>query len=124
MIGCSGSEPKVTTFPVSGSVLIDKKPGEQAMVVFHPVGSTAKEAPKPRGKVQSDGSFHLTTYAENDGAPAGDYQVTVELWLAGRPDEGPVSKLPAKLAKAESSGLKATVKSETNQLTPFEISRR
>jgi hypothetical protein len=121
---CGSDDNRKPTFPVTGSLLIDQKPGEHATVIFHPVSNEPGEVVKPRGKVRNDGTFTLTTYAENDGAPVGEYQVTVELWLAGRPDEGPTSRLPAKLAKPESSGLKATIKNEPNALEPFTVTKR
>ena len=121
---CGGGGGRKPTFPVTGSVLIDKKPGEYARVIFHPVNPEPGEVVRPQGLVKSDGTFTLTTYAENDGAPAGDYLVTVQQYLAGRPDEGPKNHLPEKLAKPESSGLKAHVDAGPTTLQPFEVSKR
>ena len=81
-----GRQPRKPTFAVSGKVLDGTKPLANVAVVFHPVGD---DGPKPRGKTDADGAFSLTTYDTADGAPAGEYRVTLELWLAGRPDEGP-----------------------------------
>ncbi len=108
LTSCGKSDALKPTFPVSGQILLpDGKPAEHALVIFHPVGPAA--GPKPRGKVLANGTYQLTTFATDDGAPAGDYQVTVELWLPGRPDEGPSNRLNAKYAKPDSSGLTATV---------------
>lgn len=121
---CGKSDDRKPTFPVTGKVLVNGKPAEHATVVFHPVGESGPTVVKPRGKVGADGSFVLTTYDGNDGAPAGDYLVTVELWLAGsRPDEGPTSRLPAKFAKPDTSGLTATVNAGPTELKPFVLSR-
>ena len=108
LASCGKSDALKPTFPVSGQILLpDGKPAEHALVIFHPVGQAA--GPKPRGKVLANGTYQLTTFATDDGAPTGEYQVTVELWLPGRPDEGPSNRLNAKYAKPESSGLTATV---------------
>lgn len=111
------------TFPVTGKVVLGDKPVANATVVFHPAGGDTSE-PRPRGTTRSDGTFRLTTYDGHDGAPAGEYRVTVELWLSsGRGDEGPTSRLPAKYARPETSGLVATVATGPNELRPFGIKR-
>jgi hypothetical protein len=121
---CGKSGDRKPTFAVSGQVLFGGKPAEHATVVFHPVGESGPIVVKPRGKVAADGSFTLTTYDGHDGAPAGEYQVTVELWLStGRGDDGPISRLPAKYAKPESSGLSARVDAGPTILKPFVLTR-
>lgn len=119
---CGGpSHPPV--YPVRGRVLYQGKPAKQALVVFHPVGGHAG-AVKARGQVAEDGSFTLSTFGVGDGAPAGDYRVTVELWLSsGKGDEGPVSRLPARYGRPEQSGLTATVAAGPTELKPFQLRR-
>jgi hypothetical protein len=120
--GCGSNEPKL--YPASGKILIDNKAPEHATVVFHPVAGGDPDRPKPHGKVEADGSFTLTSVSAGDGAPAGDYLVTVELWLtSGRGDEGPKSRLPAKFAKPETSGLKATISEGPNELPTFVLKK-
>src|SRR5262245_60314852 len=122
---CSKGDGRKPTFPVAGKVLLaDGKPAEHATVVLHPVGETGQDVPKPRGKVAADGSFKLTTYDGNDGAPAGEYRVTVELWLStGKGDEGPSSRLPAKYSSPETSGLTAAVNTGPTELKPIQLKR-
>jgi len=115
---CGKADNRKPTFVVSGKVLDGTKPLANVAVVFHPVG---EDGPKPRGKTDAEGAFSLTTYDTADGAPAGEYRVTLELWLAGRPDEGPSNRLPAKLAKPESSGFQTTISTSPNDLTPFNV---
>jgi len=120
--GCGAKGPKLN--PTSGKILIDGKAPEHATVVFHPVNGADDGLAKPHGKVDADGNFTLTTITAGDGAPAGDYRVTVELWLTkGRGDEGPKSQLPAKFANPDSSGLKATVVEGPNQLETFKLGK-
>jgi hypothetical protein len=52
------------------------------MIVFHPLAAnSAGEQPIPQPLAYSDaeGRFSLTTFTPGDGAPAGEYAVTVEL---------------------------------------------
>jgi hypothetical protein len=119
---CSSGDRK-PTFGASGKVLYENKPVANATVVLHPVGEAGPDVVKPRGTTKEDGTFTLTTYDGNDGAPAGEYQVTVELWLAGRPDEGPTSRLPAKYARPETSGLTTKVEAGPTELKPIALKR-
>jgi hypothetical protein len=69
-------------FPVRGQVFDDKhKPAVGALIIFHPVGGADADAAKPVGHVDDSGAFTLTTYKQGDGAPAGEYAVTIE-WPA------------------------------------------
>lgn len=120
---CAPSETRVPTFPVSGTIMDGKKPLVNATVVFHPVSGLGGDAVRPRGRTDEQGQFTLTTYDGNDGAPVGEYTITVEQYLAGRPDEGPRNRLPAKYAKHETSGLRATIQAAPNELTPFALKK-
>ena len=125
MASCSKDDGRKPTYSVSGKVLLpDGKPAQHATVVFHPTEETGPDVVKPRGKVAADGSFKLTTYDGNDGAPAGEYRVTVELWLAsGRSDEGPSNRLPQKYANPQQSGLTAKVSAGSTELNAFRLKR-
>jgi hypothetical protein len=121
-MGCGSKGPELT--PVSGKMLVKGKAAEHATIVFHPVSPGRDDQPKPHGTVGADGSFTLTTYAAGDGAPPGDYKVTVEQWLAGpKPDEPATNRLPAKYGKAATSGLVATVGAGKTELPLIELSR-
>ena len=123
-LGCRGNQSRKPTFAVTGKVTVDGRPAEHATVVLHPVGGSGPEAVKPRGTVKTDGSFTLTTYDGDDGAPAGDYRVTVELWLAGvRSDDPPSNRLNVKFARTETSGLTATVLAGPTALETIALKR-
>jgi hypothetical protein len=110
--------------PVTGRVLVNRQPAERALVVLHPVGDAA--GPRPHGEVGPDGTFTLSTHGSNDGAPPGDYLVTVEWWLAsGRrgDDSPPANRLPARYASPKTSGLTAHVGTGPTELRPFELTR-
>jgi hypothetical protein len=76
--GCSKSEATVPVHPVSGQVLFNGKPAAHASVIFHPKAG-AEGVPVPRANADAQGNFTLSTYGVGDGAPLGEYAVTVEL---------------------------------------------
>jgi len=56
------------------------------MVAFHPLAGSASTQLLPVATSSQDGSFLLTTYTIGDGAPTGEYAVTI-VWpesLTGR----------------------------------------
>jgi hypothetical protein len=76
--GCSRQAPTVEVHPVTGQVIYNGKPAAGAHVVFHPKVQQIAH-PIPSAKVDPQGNFSLTTYSSQDGAPVGEYSVTVEL---------------------------------------------
>ena len=76
--------------------------------------------------MDDQGRFTLTSYKEGDGAPPGEYRVTVVWYLAqrarpGSEDTVSANYLPAKYASADTSLLTATVTPGNNDLRPFEL---
>jgi hypothetical protein len=123
---CGRSDRKVVV-PVEGKVLFESRPAQYALVVFHPVGGSENE-PRPSGRVGADGTFTLTTYDAGDGAPPGEYTVTVEWWLttgsSNNPsgyDRPPVNRLPPRYGKAETSGLRVRITDGKTSLPPFNL---
>jgi len=106
-------------YPTTGQFLVNGQPAGDALIVFHPVEEWGRSI-VPQAWTDADGRFVLSTYAMDDGAPAGDYRVVVE-WPAyhsGR-SIGP-DRLGGKFAKRETSQLKAHVDKGTNEL-PFNL---
>jgi hypothetical protein len=124
-IASCGRDDHKPVFPVRGQVFFQDKPASGALVLFHPVNDPDPQAPRPRGRVDPDGAFVLSTYAVSDGAPAGDYVVTID-WrqptIPGRGGGGP-SLLPPQYSTPEASPLRATVREETNDLALFQIAQ-
>ncbi len=89
LASCGGSG-RPPVYPVSGSLKVKGAPATGAFVVFHPRGEQDRRALKPHGRVGLDGTFRLTTFDTNDGAPEGEYAVTV-VWPA---EAGPHSPDP------------------------------
>lgn len=119
--GCGGGEKRVQTFKSSGKVVkSDGSPVPHALVVLHPQ-SGLDTVPKPRGTTDEAGNFSLSTYETADGAPSGEFAVTIEQWIRDDPNNPPKNHLPPGLSKVESSGLKVSIAAGENQLQPFEI---
>lgn len=76
--GCSKSDGALPVHPVSGQVTFNGKPAAHASIIFHPQGAP-EGAPRPRAHADAQGNFTLSTYSQGDGAPLGEYAVTVEL---------------------------------------------
>jgi hypothetical protein len=76
--GCSRQAPTLEVHPVTGQVTYNGKPAAGAHVTFHPKVQQVAH-PIPSAKVDSQGNFSLTTYRSEDGAPVGEYSVTIEL---------------------------------------------
>jgi hypothetical protein len=95
-------------------------------VIFHPLNDPDPRAPRPIARVGPDGSFTPTTYAGSDGAPAGEYAVTVA-WVLEADNQGvpreerqePRNLAPERYAKPETSGLRVRVQPGPNELAPF-----
>lgn len=89
--GCGGSE-QLDVAKVSGTVTCEGKPVTQGAIAFTPVTSGDRSVPgKPAlSKINSDGSFQLTTYEQHDGAVVGKHKVSVTFpgqELGGLPGE-------------------------------------
>lgn len=78
IVGCSGpQDARLPVFPVKGSVSVAGEIPDGALVVLYPTGQPTNEI-RASGKVKADGSFSLSTYEADDGAPAGDYVATIQ----------------------------------------------
>ncbi len=126
LMGCSGNRDanQFVVVPVTGQVTFDGRPASGAVVVFHPKG-TPSGFPAPRALVDRQGNFVLTTYRSADGAPVGEYLVTVELRpLVDKDGElvpGP-NVLPPQYSAPQTSNLVARVVEGANTV-PIQIVR-
>jgi serine/threonine-protein phosphatase CPPED1 len=105
--------------PVRGKVFFEGTPTPNALVAFHLVNPDTKRFSRAGdAMVEPDGTFALSTYTANDGAPTGEYAVTVVWWnplvdAEGKP--GP-NLLPERYSKPETTPLRATIKAGTNEV--------
>src|SRR5262249_17394846 len=121
--GCAGPK-RPPVHPVRGQVLFLGRPTPGAFVAFHPLDSQVKDVPHPIAYADADGRFALGTYGAHDGAPAGEYAITVVWWAAvqlANAQEGdaiaPTNRLPARYSDAKTSGLRASVREGNNELS-------
>lgn len=77
--GCSSGPARPVCYPISGKVLLNKQPIAEAQITFHP--KSGEVTPLPSGFTDETGQFTITTWATNDGAPAGEYVITIS-WKA------------------------------------------
>jgi len=106
--------------PTSGQVLVNGQPANAAMVVFYHQGDWGEKSIVPQALTDDDGRFVLSTYTMQDGAPAGEYRVTVEWPTSLGKNPGP-DKLGGKYAKRETSGLTARIEKGNNVLPAFDL---
>ena len=125
VVGCGKSEdPNARqTFPASGMVTYQGQPIPDASIRLHPVSPPEDGKPvyTPRGRADASGLYTLSTYSAGDGAPPGDYLVSVS-WLGpldgvSEDEEDKLKeRLPRKYNFAETSGIKVTVTEGDNML--------
>jgi hypothetical protein len=128
-LGASGCAPeRPPLHPVKGQLFWKGQPAAGAVVFFHPV--LAKEASgqnpvteRPMGRVGEDGSFEISTFSEKDGAPVGQYRVTL-VWTkrTGRNENDEESLLPLEFMDPSRSNLPIVeVREGMNLLPPFKL---
>src|SRR5262249_8629828 len=79
-VGCS-NQPHARVYPVHGQVLLNGKPLSDAIVSFHAREGTVFDT-FPTAHTDADGKFSLTCYETGDGAPQGDYTISVVCFRA------------------------------------------
>jgi hypothetical protein len=125
--GCGNGRPP--TYEVRGQVFTNDRPAAHALVTFHPIDDNRPEAVHPTATVEDNGNFSLTSFTAGDGAPAGEYRVTIVRYLAVKSrtngeDYETRNFLPDRYAKLETSELRVTVTKSKNELEPFKLSVR
>lgn len=135
--GCGSKQRAIerqAVYPVTGVLLLGGVAASGAHVSFHPVGGTGPGRGFPaRGLVDGEGKFQLTTYTTGDGAPEGDYIVTV-YWAAPQPaashdeedddsaNELPPDRLGGRFRSAGTSKLRAHVAPQPTNFAPLDLS--
>ena len=128
VLGCSSAEPPPgpQAHPVVGKVLYKGRPAEGFSVAFHPVQKWDGATFAPSGVTDAAGEFQLRSYETNDGAPVGDYSVTIT-WpkeVPGfDPDDAPetVDQLRGAYNNPQRSKFQVTIHEGDNQLEPFAL---
>lgn len=128
LVGCGGGgEERLPVHPVQGQILLQGKPLANALVAFHPKSATGAAKFSARGQTDEQGTFRVTTYDTNDGAPAGEYAVTVQYYellnKGGSFEPGP-NVLAYKLSKPDTTDITVKVAEGANELKPIEVTRQ
>jgi hypothetical protein len=114
----------VAVHPAQGQLCYQGRPLPAAAILLYPVAGKSGDAPRPHAICKADGSFVLGTYSDDDGAPAGDYQVTVQ-WFekldATAGDRNARNLLPARYARPDASGLVVRIGAGANHLPPLHL---
>lgn len=127
--GCGGGPDDAPDLaPVSGTVKLDGQPLADVVVTFIP-----ESGPAATGKTDTQGNFTLSTKGSNDGAVIGNHKVAVtpatsaDIPPAGAdPNESltGTTKIPAKYADANGSGLTAIVAAGNENNVPLKLSSK
>jgi hypothetical protein len=126
-VGCGADDGKLKVYPAHGKVLVKGQPAEGAKVTFYPAVPEVdgKKVPPPNATTEANGEYHLGTYKLDDGAPAGDYKVSV-VWLQAPPPNAQgifdqKDRLGGRYANPEQSKLTAHVEKGGGEIPAFEL---
>jgi hypothetical protein len=125
-VGCGQAGQGPRLYPVKGQVFLKDKPATGARLVLVPVDDPKAE--KPSAIVDENGSFQLATRQPGDGAPAGEYFVSIT-WIERRKIDTRkeddtqqfVDKLGGRYADPKASKLKVKISEGPNDLPPFKL---
>jgi hypothetical protein len=104
-------------------VLLDGKPLAGGIVILHPLEDVELGDAKPRALVDADGWFKVYTFRTDDGAPAGQYAVSILPKAPKREPGTAKSKGARRQAKASARAAEAeagtvTTKKAKSEKTP------
>lgn len=117
------ARPACSVHPAVGVARVGKTPLVGAQIRLHPRGMTLPDEATPSATVQADGTFALTTFTKGDGAPAGDYVVTVQWFRVAKDGSVGGNSLPKRYASPTTSPLSVTIREGKNDLPPFTFHR-
>jgi hypothetical protein len=118
--GC-GSD-KSAMAPVTGKVTLDGKPFTTGGIATIPVAGRGA-----MGRINSDGTFELSTFGAGDGALVGTHKVAVAAYEGGSGGpEGSLGKslIPMRYTSPESSGLTIEVTADGPNEPVLELSSK
>lgn len=118
--GCGGGW-EADTHPASGRVSVNGQPAAGSLVQLHSVGGQPDERnSRPWGLVKDDGTFALSTYQTGDGAPVGEYAVTLT-WPEDPSVPSMTDRLGFRYSQPAQSRWKVSIREGGNALEPIEI---
>lgn len=126
LAGCGADDGRVPVYPAQGKVTVSGEAPDGALVVLYPAKGGTEAELRPSGRVKPDGTFRLTTYVADDGAPAGEYTATIQwnkLIKQGRDYKAGPNIVPGAYAATDSSPWKIKVSEAPNDLAPLDIKK-
>jgi hypothetical protein len=109
---CEKEPPRKATYPVTGTVLVDRQPVDQiAIRCISVAGIDQKDPTESATFTDAEGKFKISTYKSGDGVPVGSYVLTFQWgqWnLISRQYGG--DKFNGKYADTKTSTIKFDVK--------------
>lgn len=124
-IGCGQGEvaPSVAVHPAQGKITFKGQPTHGATVTLHPKTPTA-DIPVPRATVDKTGAFKISTFAPGDGAPEGEYALTV-FWYkpigTGLDVTPGPNVIPVKYTKPESTNIVIKIAAGQNDIPTIQL---
>ncbi len=115
-----------TTYLVTGKLTVRGQPAAEADLRFYDTSGEPPGMARPYARTDGNGRFTVSTYGMNDGAPAGEYRVSVS-WkgpLHGvSPDQGDAlpELLPARYGDPATSGIQVRVVPGNNALETIDL---
>ncbi|MCE9554448.1 MAG: hypothetical protein K8T91_13865 [Planctomycetes bacterium] len=128
VVGCGKPiPPRMKSYPVRGKLLVDGKPAERADITLHPKSPLKDEGGHelyPHATVAADGTFDVQTYVDGDGAPPGEYVITV-IWPTITHDGGDdligPDRLKNRYKNPKSPAATVVVEEHENTIPPIEL---
>ena len=126
--GCKEVRDEKKAYPITGKILVDGKPVEGLQIQLHDKSGVDTSKPTfPTASTDAAGNLKVSTYAEGDGAPEGEYTLTVE-WkdfnVVSRSYSGP-DKLNKKYSDPKKSSVQLSVgPGKSNDLGTAELTTK
>jgi hypothetical protein len=121
LAGCGPTPP---AFRVTGTVTYQGQRLTTGAVAFHNLDGAS---PLAKGEIRPDGTFELTTHRPGDGAPAGEYKVTVTSMIPGQGVEWekgyvpPKPLIPLKYMRLADTPLRAAVRPQDDNVVDLSL---
>lgn len=115
--------PPCPTHPLTGILKIAGAVPVGASIVLHPQGNAIPGDGVPMATVRDDGTFTFSTFASDDGVPAGDYVATVQWFRVNADGSVGGNAVPARFASPATSPWRITVAEGGDTLDPYQITR-
>lgn len=123
--GCSGSSQNwEKTHAASGVVTLKGRPISDAQLYFFPQDVQLPETVRPKAQSSEGGKFEVWTYAQGDGAPAGNYKVTVvrnAVVVSQNTIVAKTNDLPGKYSTVDTSDIVVAIAAGQNELPPIDL---